>query len=136
MTCRNSIIIQKLCNMYRMTQSNWYVDRQSIVTIIKFLYGYQLSVYVVIEQCNRTIRIMLSWTVCAITREHLNAFFHLEQKTCKPNSIFFNQKGIITFSFFTNRLVQYQALLNRRSLVLFEDLCLEYNLTTCESIKI
>lgn len=44
MNCRNSIIIQKLCNMYRMTQSNWYVDRQSIVTIIKFAYGYQLSV--------------------------------------------------------------------------------------------
>ena len=42
--------------------------------------------------------------------------------------MFFNQKGIIAFSFFTNRLVQYQALLNR-SLVLFEDLCLEYNLT-------
>ena len=55
--------------------------------------------------------------------------FFTEQKTFKTNTMFLNQKGIIAFSFFTNRLVQYQALLNRRSLVLFEDLCLEYNLT-------
>ena len=55
----------------------------------------------------------ISWTVCTITHEHLNAFFHFEQKTFKTNTIFLNQKGIITFSFFTNRLVQYQALLNR-----------------------
>ena len=44
MTCRNSIIIQKLCNMYGMTRSNWYVDGQSIMTIIKFPNGCQLSI--------------------------------------------------------------------------------------------